>query len=200
MTSDCKYFQQWPAQSARDSRHHMFRATRQTWVGRRSKLGRSIAERQIYDVTTVSQTARKCVGQGSLANASWTKELDDHDPAPFDSALKEAPDFALDRADYVDQRPLGIDANNTGTGKGEAVEVRDAFTDDGGIHVRLASFRGFGEDVELDDQIRRYAASERIGRSFESAQPARSPGQTSQQRPVVEADDFILWISIGDDH
>src|ERR1700721_4311208 len=89
--------------------------------------------------------------------------------------LKQAPDFALDGADDVCQRLLSIDAYNAGARKGEAPQIRDAFSDERGSHVRLAPRRGFREDLELDDEIGRKTACGGIGGGLESARPTRGP-------------------------
>jgi hypothetical protein len=83
------------------------------------------------------------------------------------SGLQQVPDFALHGADHVLQGPFSIDAGNARAREGEATQMRDALTDEGGIHVGLSSHGRFGADLEFDDKVGWKAVDERVGRTFE---------------------------------
>ena len=103
-----------------------------------------------------------------------------------------APDFALDLADYVDERLLGVHAYHASPWESEALHGRDAIADHLEIHVRLTPRGGFGQDLELDDEIRRKTMRESVGAGLEPTQPSGQHGQAAEQGAVVEIQGFHL--------
>src|SRR6185312_5807373 len=162
-------------------------------------LCRSVAKPELRDVTAFSQPGREGAREGGLTNSRRTEQFDDHAPPLMKPRLDHAPNFMLDRADHLRQRLFGIHAYDAGSGKAEMLKGRDALPDDHRVHIRLAPCGRLGRYHQLDDEIRRKATRKSICGALKSAQPTWNHGQTCQQGTIVETEDLILRISVGDD-